>query len=246
MKDDIEISKLAKQERSRPYSALGSLLAVLRLGRGFTRDELAARLDLDMSYAARIERGDRRPSAKTTAAWLNTCSVPILPAAILAADLSPWLSPSGWEKPAKPEQDWALSHVVSAGVDMVTAASWAVGSAAALHWPPPERLMSAVRVEPALLGDVVWLCIRAGRHHRLEVVESITGAEMRRHGALDDTWAESSWLRPLWEGLRAIAADAPASDPTDVLWNRLARIWPTLPLNARRGLLAAAEAWNQH
>jgi len=191
---------------------------------------------MDSSYLARIERGDRRPSSKALDRWLAVCPVPVYPSAALGLDLSPWLSvsPGAQENPTPAERDWVLTQLLVA-VDPVPT-GWLIPAVTALHWVP------SVSLAPPL-ADLLWLNLRAGRHHRLPAAQAIDLKALQDHDLEEmPGWAYREWLEPLWAELAALPVEAPANR-SDVLWERLEGLWPRLPEVARRGLVAAAEAW---
>ncbi|MCL4494677.1 MAG: helix-turn-helix domain-containing protein [Firmicutes bacterium] len=227
-----------------PFTApLGTILSVLRLGRGLGREELSRQLNLNASYVARLERGDRQPSPKTLSSWLAACPVPVLPIAALTADLPPWPT-DGEREPSSAKQDWTLVHLsVSVSGDE---AVWAEAAAHALHWSTPDILVRTIHKSPDLLGSLLWLNVRAGRYHHLPAAASITAESLHQHNDVFNTsWIRSEWYQPLWEALTSMPVEPTSSQPADILWDRMAQLWPMLPFQARQGLVAAAEAWSK-
>ena len=220
---------------------LGTLLSVLRLGRGLGREELSLELSLNASHIARLERGDRQPSAKTLASWLAACPVPVLPVSALMADLPPWRTEV---ERTSAERDWTLVHL--SVPDPSEPSVWADAAARALHWSTPDIWVRTIHQSPDLLGSLLWLNVRAGRYHRLPAAESITAESLREHGdAINPSWSRSEWYEPLWKELMAMPEEMTTTKPADILWDRLAQLWPGLPFPARQGLVAAAEAWSK-
>jgi len=217
------------------YPALGSVLATLRVGQGWSRDDLAGHLGMDSSYLARVERGERRPSSKALDRWLAVCPVPVYPATALGLDLSPWLtiSPERQETPTPADRDWVLTQLLVVADPVPT--DWLIPAVTALHWVP------SVVTPP--LADLLWLNVRAGRHQRLPLAEAIDLKALQDHDLEEmPGWAYREWLEPLWAELAALPVES-AARPADVLWDQLEGLWPRLPEVARRGLVAAAESW---
>ena len=234
-------AKATPQKAAVIAAPLGKILSLLRLGRGLSREQLSLELDLNASHIARLERGDRQPSPKTLSNWLTACPVPILPISALMADLPPW--PTEVERTSA-ERDWILVHLCIP--DGSEAPAWAEVAAHALHWSTPDILVRTIHQSPDFLGSLLWLNVRAGRYHRLPATESMTAESLYQHGVLNTTRIQSEWFQPLWDTLMAVPVDATPSKPADILWDRLAQLWPVLPFPARQGLVAAAEAWSKH
>jgi len=226
----------------------GVVLRVLRLGHGLTRDQLASRIDLDPSYLARLERGDRKPSAKIVQAWLTVCPVPILTSVALASDLIA-LTDMESEEEATPRQDWMMAQLIAGQSvdDPAVRSRWAGNAGAALRFPASLRL--AAELDPAgtpdPLGGLLWLCIRVGRHHQVEVTNTMPAALADAlHIVPPDLALFDRFLDTLWAHLQALpVVEAATVAVSDDLWARLGALWELLPPAAKHALVAAAEAW---
>ena len=73
-----------------PFTApLGTILSVLRLGRGLGREELSRQLNLNASYVARLERGDGASQTGTSTPFLRfVLSIELAPDTMIS--LRPW------------------------------------------------------------------------------------------------------------------------------------------------------------
>lgn len=215
---------------------LGAAIArTLRRGHGLAQATLAERLGVNNSYVARIEAGNRHPSADLMARWVAACPCPVLPIAVLVADvaaLDAGLDASG-DRATSPGRQYALTVALTQSVETpkwLPPPQWPE-TAVTLRFPAATSLWDGAMETAQALA---WMALRAATY----ADAAAQAREQIWHFRDDSTTAPAAWNRIL----QAVAALplAEVSAAPDPEWAALGQVWSGLSVPARQALLTVA------